>query len=124
MSPPNDKSVVTDELQDWARGKPPIKLAQGKMGTLLAAVAGLIVLMFSISQERSVIELCPSLITSIVIFWLLGWCSALAINWHFRSARKRQPETEHEKAAEQEDAEGERVPSEDNVVDKNQTSPA
>ena len=124
MSAPDDHSVATNEPQDRARAKPPIKLAQGKMGTLLAAVAGLIVLMFSIFQERSIIELCPLLVTSIVIFWFLGWCSALAINWHFRSAPKRQPETEQEKAAEKEDVEDKRVPSEDNVVDENSTSPA
>jgi len=125
MSAPDNQRVVTDRPQDWARNKPPIKLAQGKMGTLLAAIAGLIVLTFSISQEKSIIELCPSLITSIVIFWFLGWCCALAINWHFRSSSKRQAESEQEAPAGEENVEeSESAPSEDNLVDENQSSPA
>ena len=124
MSAPDDQRVVTDEPQDWARGRPPIKLAQGKMGTLLAAVAGLIVLMFSVSQERSIIEVCRSMVTSILIFWFLGWCCAFAVNWHFRSAHKRLAEIERKRAAEKEDAKTNGAPSGDNVVDENQTSPA
>jgi len=99
---------------------PPIKLAQGKMGALFAAVAGLIVLTFSISQDRSITEVCHSLATSVLIFWLLGWCSAFAINWYFRSANRRMAEIERKNAAEKkEDAKANRAASKDNAVDEN-----
>ncbi|MBN2208829.1 MAG: hypothetical protein JW759_06010 [Candidatus Coatesbacteria bacterium] len=130
MSALDEKSTVTSEPQEqnargWACGKPPIKLAQGKMGALFAAVAGLIVLMFSIFFEKSITEACHSLVTSVLIFWLLGWCSAFAVNWHFRSAHKHMAETERKSAAEKkEDAKVNSAPSNDNVVDENQASPA
>jgi len=102
---------------------PPIKLAQGKMGALFAAVAGLMVLTFSISQDRSVTEVCRSLATSVLIFWLLGWCSAFAINWHFRAAHKHLAEIERKNAAEKrEDAKVNSAPPKDNMVDENQNS--
>jgi len=136
MSALDEKSIVGavheppfNEQRNWAREMgcrlPPIKLAQGKMGALFAAVAGLIVLTFSISQDRSITEVCHSLATSVLIFWLLGWCSAFAINWHFRSAHKHLAEIERKNAAEKkEDAKVNSAPSNDNVVDENQTSPA
>ncbi len=124
MSAPDNERLETEGPRDWSRGRPPIRLAQGRMGALLAAVAGLIVLVFSISQQRSVIELCRSLVTSILIFWLLGWCCAFAMNWHFRSAYRRLAAIERKKVAEAEDAKANHARSEDNVVDENQTSPA
>ena len=102
MSVPNEMNMrpTTGDVKSSVPSVPPIRLAQGKMGVLLAAIAAVIVLMLSISQEKSIIEISHSLVTSIVIFGLLGWCYATAINWHFSSACKRQAEAEpHLRAA-------------------------
>ncbi len=126
MSAPDEISVrpAADAVGDSTPAVLPIRLAQGKMGALLAAIAGLIVLMFSISQEKSIIEICRSLVTSVLIFGLLGWCSACVLNWHFSSACRRQAKTEREKVAEENDEKDEGESSKEIPIDEDQASPA
>jgi len=102
----------------------PVKLAQGKMGALLAAVAGAIVLTFSVSQQWSLIDTVRSLVTSVLVFWFLGWSCAFAINWHLRAAHKRQLANEREKEAQKKDAGDKQAASPNTTVDQNQASPA
>ncbi|HUT03489.1 MAG TPA: hypothetical protein VM163_06320 [bacterium] len=104
--------------------KGPVKLAQGKMGALLSAVAGAIVLAFSVSQQMDLIDTVRSLATSVLVFWFLGWSCAFAINWHLRTAHKRQLVNEREKEAEEKKAGDKQAASPNTTVDQNQASPA
>ncbi|MBN1593855.1 MAG: hypothetical protein JW941_11495 [Candidatus Coatesbacteria bacterium] len=116
--------------------EPPVRIAEGKMGALLGAVASIITFMVSMVSDKNIFETSHSLVTSFLIFGLLGWLAASTMNWHFSSAYKRQREAERkmrlhaELEAEREAAEEEkRLAAEADLaqkssIDEERTDPA
>jgi len=76
------------------RSRPRFRLAQGKTGTLFAAIAALIVISLSILQQKSLLELANSVITALVVFWWLGWACAFLFNRLLASAQRRFDESQ------------------------------
>lgn len=83
-----EKQHITETLALETEG-PPFKLARAKMATLSGAVAGLIMLALSLSQGKSIANTAHLVITSALIFWFIGWCTAFLINRYIRVARRR-----------------------------------
>jgi len=126
MTDSKANTPVTDSAKHAATpdARAPVKLAQGKMGALLAAVAGTIVVAFSVLQQRSLVDTLRYLIISVLVFWFLGWVCALIINWHLHSAYTRQLANERAKEAEENEARDEQAAPPKTTVDQNQASPA